>query len=119
MPDLDTKSTVLSWAKLEGDNLIAGVKGDVDLNNSPDLRTALLNLLKDHSPKRLILNLSGVSYMDSSAIAVLVESLQKVRKTGGKVYLTGLQTRVKGLLEIARLDQIFVIAKDDAEAATK
>jgi anti-sigma B factor antagonist len=119
MSDLATNSTVLPTARLDGDNLFAAVKGDVDLNNSPDLRVAILAILKDRSPKRLILNLSGVSYMDSSAIAVLVEALQKVRKAGGKICLTGLQPRVKGLLEIARLDQIFVLAKDDTEAASK
>jgi anti-anti-sigma factor len=57
--------------------------------------------------------------MDSSAIAVLVESLQKIRKTGGKIYLTSLQPRVKGLLEIARLDAIFVITANEEEAMTK
>lgn len=119
MSDIATNSTVLPTARLDGENLFASVKGDVDLNNSPDLRVALLGLLKDRSPKRLILNLGAVSYMDSSAIAVLVEALQKVRKAGGKICLTGLQTRVKGLLEIARLDSIFILAKDDAEAATK
>ena len=49
--------------------------------------------------------------MDSSAIAVLVEAMQKLRKTGGRVYLTNLQPRVKGLLEIARLGSIFVIVE--------
>ena len=57
--------------------------------------------------------------MDSSAIAVLVEALQKLRKIGGKLYLTNLQPRVKGLLEIARLDTIFVLAATDDEALKK
>jgi anti-anti-sigma factor len=54
--------------------------------------------------------------MDSSAIAVLVEALQKLRKTGGKIYLTNLQPRVKGLIEIARLNTVFVCVTDEAEA---
>jgi anti-sigma B factor antagonist len=83
------------------------------------VRAALLETLNREKPKRLILNLAGVPYMDSSAIAVLVESLQKLRKTGGKIYLTNLQPRVKGLLEIARLDAIFVIAGSEEEAMTK
>jgi anti-anti-sigma factor len=57
--------------------------------------------------------------MDSSAIAVLVEALQKMRKTGGKVFLTNLQPRVKGLLEIARLDSIFGISATEEEALAK
>jgi anti-anti-sigma regulatory factor len=50
---------------------------------------------------------------------VLVESLQKLRKTGGRIYLTDLQPRVKGLLEIARLDSIFVLTRDADEAMKK
>ena len=89
-------------------------RGEIDLHNSPELRTALLDvLLEDTQPKQLVLNLAQVPYMDSSAIAVLVEALQKMRKTGGKIYLTNLQPRVKGLLEIARLDSIFVDRRQD------
>ena len=100
-------------------SVIASVRGEIDLHNSPDLRGVLLELLAKHDPKRLILNLSQVPYMDSSAIAVLVETLQKIRKSGGRIFLTDLQPRVKGLLEIARLDSIFVVAKDEAEALAK
>src|SRR5690349_7434077 len=103
----------------QGDAVIASLVGEIDLHNSPQVRAALLETLNRESPKRLILNLAGVPYMDSSAIAVLVESLQKLRKTGGKIYLTNLQPRVKGLLEIARLDAIFVIAGSEEEAMTK
>ena len=51
--------------------------------------------------------------------AVFVESLQKLRKAGGKLYLTNLQPRVKGLLEIARLDSIFVLCENEDEAMKK
>jgi anti-sigma B factor antagonist len=99
-----------------GGAVVASVRGEIDLHNSTDLRGVLLELLARHEPKRLVLNLSQVPYMDSSAIAVLVEALQKIRKTGGRIFLTDLQPRVKGLLEIARLDTIFVIARDEADA---
>ena len=99
--------------------VVASIRGEIDLHNRPDLRGVLLDLLAKHEPKRLVLNLAQVPYMDSSAIAVLVEALQKIRKTGGRIYLTDLQPRVKGLLEIARLDSIFVVAKDEKEALTK
>lgn len=97
-------------------SVVASVRGEIDLHNSTDLRGVLLELLARHEPKRLVLNLALVPYMDSSAIAVLVEALQKIRKTGGRIFLTDLQPRVKGLLEIARLDSIFVIAKDEGDA---
>jgi anti-sigma B factor antagonist len=111
-----TNSEWVVGARGEGDAIIVALRGEIDLNNSPDLRTELFSLLGRQAPKRLVLNLAQVPYMDSSAIAVLVETLQKVRKQGGKVYLTNLQPRVQGLIEIARLGTIFVVAKEEADA---
>jgi anti-sigma B factor antagonist len=119
MPDLQTHSDLVPKAREEADAVIASIKGDIDLHKSPEMRTALLSLVTNRTVKKLILNLGAVNYMDSSAIAVLVETLQRLRKTGGKIYLTNLQPRVKGLLEIARLDSIFVVAKDEADALAK
>lgn len=114
--ELRTTSELISAARIEGNAVVVAVRGEIDLQNSPELRTELIDLLVKHAPQRVVLNLARVPYMDSSAIAVLVELLQKVRKTGGKVYLTTLQPRVKGLVEIARLGSIFGIVKDEAEA---
>ena len=117
--ELKTQSDLIPTARQDGETVFGVVRGEIDLHNSPDLRGALLTILTTAKPKKLVLNLNAVPYMDSSAIAVFVESLQKLRKTGGKLYLTNLQPRVKGLLEIARLDSIFVICADEAEAMTK
>ncbi len=117
--ELKTQSELIPSARKDGDTVFARVTGEVDLHNSPDLRSALLQILAQASPKKLVLNLEAVPYMDSSAIAVFVESLQKLRKAGGKMCLTNLQPRVKGLLEIARLDSIFIICVDEAEAMKK
>jgi anti-sigma B factor antagonist len=119
MSKLKTGTDLIPSATQEGDVVTAAVRGEIDLHNSPELRGALLEVLIASSPKKLILNLSQVPYMDSSAIAVLVETLQKMRKYGGKIYLTNLHPRVKGLLEIARLDSIFIVTADEAEAKEK
>lgn len=110
---------VVPSMRTAGDAIVASLRGEIDLHNSPQVRTALLKYLDEGKPKKLVLNLGEVPYMDSSAIAVLVEALQKMRKTGGKVFLTNLQPRVKGLLEIARLDSIFGISATEEEALAK
>src|SRR5580658_4000953 len=110
---------LLSAVRREGTVTVAAIRGEIDLHNSPELRTALLGLLAEGGINKLILNLADVPYMDSSAIAVLVEALQKLGKNNGKICLTNLQPRVKGLLEITRLDTIFSVVKDEAEAKTK
>ena len=102
--ELKTNSRWLPSARSEGDVIVARLRGEIDLNNSPELRSELFGLMGRTPPRRLVLNLAEVPYMDSSAIAVLVEVLQKVRKQGGKVWLTNLQPRaiypVSGGVEI-------------------
>jgi len=116
MTTLKTDTDLVPSAGKDGDTVVASIRGEIDLHNSPEVRHALLILFQQNSPKKFVLNLTDVPYMDSSAIAVLVELLQKMRKVGGKIFLTNLQPRVQGLLEIARLGTIFVIAKDVEEA---
>ncbi len=119
MSQLPTNSPVVPSARMDGENLVASIVGNIDLHNSPELRKEILRLLDGRKPPRLVLDLSGVPYMDSSAIAVLVELLKPIRKNGGKICLCGLQPRVKGLLDIVRLDSVFTIAATQAEALVK
>ena len=119
MSEIETGSEMIKNVRVLGTSLLATVHGEIDLHNSPDLRGQLLRMLDRTKPNKLILNLKDVAYMDSSAIAVLVETLQRIRKTGGKVCLTDLQPRVKGLLEIARLETIFVVCATEEDALKK
>ena len=69
--------------------------GEIDLNCSLEFQQALLNLLDQH-PQRIVINLSDVSYMDSSGVASLVKLLSRVRRGGASLHLVGLRDRVRG-----------------------
>ena len=116
MSELKTDIDLVPVARREGTAVVAQIRGEVDLHNSPDLRAAILQLIQQATPKKLILNITQVPYMDSSAIAVLVESLRKMRAAGGKLFLVDPQPRVKSVLEIARLDTLFSIVASDDDA---
>jgi len=83
------------------------VEGDVDLSNSSQLRKTILSALKT-SPC-VAVNLSNVSYIDSSGIAALVEGLQYANSHNKRFRLEKLSTHVKSIIELARLDQVFTI----------
>src|SRR4051794_16845465 len=117
--DLTTGSELVPQARIEGDALILVAHGEIDLHNSPELRTVIFHFMTRHPVKKVIINMAQVPYMDSSAVAVLVEAIRRLKPAGGKLCLTSLQPRVLGLLEIARLVSIFTIAKDEADALTK
>jgi len=94
---------------------VVRLKGDVDLRTSPDLRERLLQLVEQR-PERVILDLAGVGYMDSSGVGTMVEFKRHLERRDGQLVLAGLQPRVRSLLEITRLDQFFTIAANVDEA---
>jgi anti-sigma B factor antagonist len=91
----------------DGEALVVALKGDVDLESSPAARKLLLDSL-GRKPL-LLVDLSGVSYIDSSGIASLVETLQRSRKGGGNFALVAVSDAAMRVLQLARLDRVFTI----------
>src|SRR5574337_782235 len=77
--------------------------GEIDLHVSPAVAETL-RTMTDRKPAHLTVDLSHVTYMDSSGLAVLIEAMQNVQKYGGKFAVTGLNSDVMTIFEIARLD---------------
>jgi anti-sigma B factor antagonist len=91
------------------------LEGEIDLHVSPQV-SASLSALIAQKPSQVVVDLSKVSYIDSSGLAVLIEGMQNVDKYGGKFALCSLQEGVRPIFEIARLDQVFRIFPDQAAA---
>ena len=104
MPDND--STTLGILALEG---------DIDLYQSPVVKEKF-NEFIDRKFERILVDLSAVTYMDSSGLALFIESLQRISAYGGKLALFGLQPGVRHIFVIARLDQVFRLFPDEAAA---
>lgn len=98
-----------------GDAIVLTPKGDVDMAKSPLLRKAIGDAMKP-APARLVLDLSAVSYMDSSGLATLVEALQNSRKSNVTLALCALTPRVRSILEIARLNTVFSLFESREKA---
>jgi anti-sigma B factor antagonist len=90
---------------------IVSITGDIDLENSPKLREFLKPKASQKTP-RLLLDFSGVNYIDSSGLATLIEYFQAVQGFKGKLALASLSPRVKNVFEIVRLEQIFSLHPD-------
>ncbi len=91
------------------------IKGDIDLESSPKLRDFLKTKSTSKTPK-LLLDFSGVNYIDSSGLATLIEYFQATQPFSGKLALSGLTPRVRNVFEIVRLEQIFSIHPDNSTA---
>ncbi len=97
------------------DGHLVELGGEINFAASPELRAELLTILSTN-PARLVIDLTGVPYMDSSGIATLVELLKEQKRRGGKLVVCALQPRVKSLFDIARLSSVFTLAPDAAAA---
>jgi len=98
-----------------GEAVVVRPSGEIDLGRSPMLRTCIGQVQRD-KPRRLIIDLHEVPYMDSSGVATLVEAMQVARRYHGGLVLCGLHERVRSIFEIARLDMVFKIVDSVEEA---
>ena len=96
---------------------IVTVEGEVDMYTSPGLRDKLVPFF-EKGVNGLIVDLSGVSFMDSSGIATLVEGFQWSKKNNKAFILTGLGANVQNALSLTKLDNVFDI-KTDTDGAYK
>jgi anti-sigma B factor antagonist len=96
---------------------IVALSGDVDLQTSPIVRQGLLECLESHD--KVLVDMSQVSYIDSSGVASLVEAFQVSRKKGSSFALAHVSPAAMRVLNLARLDKVFSIFEsvEDALAA--
>ncbi|MEP6849601.1 MAG: STAS domain-containing protein [Acidobacteriota bacterium] len=99
-----------------GDITVLDLDGKVTIGEgSVALRTAIRRLLGEGKNK-LLLNLGGVGYIDSSGIGELVSSFTAVNKEGGTLKLLNLTQKIQDLLAITKLLTVFDVYENEAEA---
>ena len=98
----------------DGQYSIIVLSGEIDLHCSAAARKSILNELADSRP--VLVDLSLVKYIDSSAIASLVEGFQMAKKTNLDFSLISVSDEAMQVLKLARLDKVFNIfaSKDEA-----
>ena len=99
-----------------GDVTILDLSGEVRIGDSSvALRESVRNLA-DQGKKKLLLNLAGVKYIDSTGIGELIANYTTVSRQGGQLKLLNLTERVQNLLVITKLLTVFDAYDNEAEA---
>ncbi|OLE52583.1 MAG: anti-anti-sigma factor [Acidobacteria bacterium 13_1_20CM_3_53_8] len=99
-----------------GDVVILDMGGRITIGEgSVTLRTAIRRLLEE-GKKRILLNLAGVGYIDSSGIGELVSSYTAIGKEGGQLKLLNLTQKLQDLLAITKLLTVFDVYESETEA---
>lgn len=91
-----------------GDRTVIEVKGEIDVYTAPVLREELTSLI-DSEHTTIVVDLTQVSFMDSTGLGVLVGALKKVRTLGGDLALVIDQEKILKVFRITALTQVFTI----------
>lgn len=102
----------------DGVSMVVAAHGELDVLTAATLRTALNDAI-DTGRSHLVLDASGISFMDSTGIGVLVIALRRTRALDGSFAIAGAQGRTLRTLALTGLDRVFSLhdSVEDAQAA--
>lgn len=95
---------------------VVELRGELDVSNADDLRERLLAIIGEDRTSSLILDLSRLSFMDSTGISVLVAAERRAHELGGTISLADPQKIVARVLHFTNLDRHFRIYPRVADA---
>jgi len=95
--------------------LVVEVEGQLIVGNRQELKATIQEAL-DNGERKLLVDFAKTGYIDSSGLGALVSISKKVREQGGELRLSGLNEDLRSLFELTKLDTLFAIADDSAQA---
>lgn len=108
---MDMKATT----RQAGSVTVVDISGRIVLGEESAALRELVRSLLEQGHKQILLNLAGVSYIDSSGLGSLVSAFTTVRKQGGVLKLLNLTDKADDLLQITKLYTVFEITDDEAK----
>ncbi len=100
-----------------GDWAVLAVRGEVDVYTAPRLRERLIEIIS-RGARRVVVDLEGVDFLDSTGLGVLVGALKRLRSNDGELDLVCTQPRIRKVFEITGLTKVFSIHESVEEATS-
>lgn len=118
VPEWKGRSVELQLGSYEIDDAtVVEVGGELDALSAPEL-DQYMEATVNQKPRVVVLDLSGVDFMDSSGLGICIKSLKRVSDAGGQMLLVVTTPRVMRVLEITGIDQSIPVAPSVDEALT-
>lgn len=105
-----------SLFSVKQDVLIVRLSGELDHHTAETLRTEWRDMLYNHPVKHVILNLEGISFMDSSGLGVILGRYKEVLQLGGEMVVCSITPSIHRLFEMAGLYKIVRQAENETYA---
>jgi anti-sigma B factor antagonist len=103
---------------LDAERHVVAVRGEIDLFTAPELKQKLTEVIAS-GRRQIVVDLSQTTFLDSTALGVLIGAVKRLRSDSGHLVLVNVDTNIAKTFEITGLDQIFTIlpTRDEAIAA--
>src|SRR5262245_32625547 len=95
--------------------LVVAVDGQLIVGNRQEFKQAVLDAL-ENGERKFLVDFTQTGYIDSSGLGVLVSLSKKIRDEGGDLRLAGLNEDLRTLFELTKLDTLFAISDNAADA---
>ncbi len=99
-----------------GELLVVRIIGEIDHHSAVGMRTGIDAEIFEHRPKKLILDLSGVDFMDSSGLGLILGRYATIQKVGGELVVLNPNEGVVKILKLAGAERILKIERVDINA---
>jgi anti-sigma B factor antagonist len=99
-------------SRFHDDHTIVIICGEIDLYTAPRLHSELAGLLADGMPARVVIDMSGVEFCDSTGMNVLLSCLRRARERGGDLEIAAPRPAVRKILQVTGLDSVFTVVED-------
>lgn len=95
--------------------VVLTVHGDADMHVAEELEARLFEAI-DEEPSALVLDLSGVTFLDSMTLGVLLHGLKRLGATGGRLRIVTARPEIRRIFELTLLDRLFELDSSRDEA---
>jgi anti-sigma B factor antagonist len=89
--------------------VVVPLSGEIDVSTVPQVRTAVGEAIADHPGEMLTVDLSDVSFLDSTGIGALISALKRARSTDGDIRLVGVRSHVFKVFQLTGLTKVLEI----------
>ncbi len=109
MPEDSPRTALLDLQVTDGSQATILLSGELDPATAPQLDTAIEQVLSGSKVDRLVLDLSGLSFLDSSGLRVFVTAREALSAQGGELALRGPSANTQRLLDVTGLGEIIAV----------
>lgn len=100
-------------AYFSDDNLVVKLEGEIDHHSAAEIREDIDKMIGENRPKNMIMELSGIDFMDSSGLGLVLGRYRRLCEIGSKMLIKNPGARTERILCMAGVDKLIKIIKTE------